>query len=78
MKSGSGLVPQLAYKVPEAAEALALSVATVWKLVKSGELRSYKVGSSRFIPVAALTEFVEARLAEQPIPGCCGNHPDFT
>lgn len=68
-------VPRVAYKVPEAAEALALSQALVWRLVKSGQLRSYKVGSSRFVPVTALSEFVEARLAEQPASDCCGLHP---
>lgn len=71
-------VPRVAYKVPEAAQALALSEALVWRLVKSGQLRSYKVGSSRFVPVTAVTEFVEARIAEQPTPDCCGPHPGFT
>lgn len=55
--------PRVAYKVPEAAKALAMCEATVWKLVKSGEIRSYKVGAARFIPATALDEFIEARLA---------------
>lgn len=57
--------PRVAYKVPEAAEALALSEAMVWKLVKSKELRSYKVGTARFVPASALDEFVESRLAAE-------------
>lgn len=57
--------PRVAYKVPEAAAALALSEAMTWKLVKSRELRSYKVGTARFVPAAALDEFVESRLAAE-------------
>ncbi|WP_017602185.1 helix-turn-helix domain-containing protein [Nocardiopsis lucentensis] len=59
-----GEIPRVAYKVPEAARSLALSEAFVWKLIASGELRSYKVGTARFVPASALTEFVEARLAD--------------
>ncbi|WP_116248191.1 helix-turn-helix domain-containing protein [Nocardiopsis sp. FIRDI 009] len=62
--TGSGEIPRVAYKVPEAAHSLALSEAFVWKLIASGELRSYKVGAARFVPASALTEFVEARLAD--------------
>ncbi|MFF8768523.1 helix-turn-helix domain-containing protein [Nocardiopsis dassonvillei] len=57
-------IPRVAYKVPEAALALALSEATTWKLVRSGELRSYTVGTARFVPATALQEFVDARLAD--------------
>lgn len=57
-------IPRVAYKVPEAAQALAMCEATVWKLVKSGALRSYKVGAARFVPASALDEFVEARMAD--------------
>ncbi|MEY2590541.1 MAG: Helix-turn-helix domain [Acidimicrobiaceae bacterium] len=47
----------------EAAAALRMSRATVYVLMRTGELRSVVVGArSRRIPVAALTEFVE-RLA---------------
>lgn len=57
--------PRVAYKVPEAAAALALSEATVWKLVTSGELRTYTVGRARFVPASALAAFVEDRLAAE-------------
>ncbi|MFE9642389.1 helix-turn-helix domain-containing protein [Nocardiopsis alba] len=56
---------RVAYKVPEAALALSLSEATVWKLVGSGAIRSYTVGSARFVPVRALDEFIDARLAAE-------------
>ncbi|WP_435109423.1 helix-turn-helix domain-containing protein [Nocardiopsis synnemataformans] len=56
--------PRVAYTVPEAAASLALCEATTWKLVRSGELRSFKVGAARRVPATALEEFVQARLAD--------------
>jgi excisionase family DNA binding protein len=56
--------PRVAYTVPEAARSLAICEAIAWKLVKSGELRSFKIGNSRRIPASALDEFVEARLVD--------------
>lgn len=44
--------------VPEAITALRLSRATIYNLIRSGELGSVKVGRSRRIPAQALTAFV--------------------
>lgn len=52
-------VPRRLLRVPEAAEALAVSEALAWSLIKSGGLRSIKVGTARRVPVTALDEFVE-------------------
>lgn len=49
--------------VPEAMSALRLSRATVYDLIRSGELGSVKVGRSRRIPAQAVQTFV-ARLVE--------------
>jgi excisionase family DNA binding protein len=48
------------HDVPEACERLNLSRATVYKLLKSGRLRSVKCGDRRLIPAAALMEFIES------------------
>jgi excisionase family DNA binding protein len=52
------IVPEL-YRVEEAAEALRLSRRTVYELIRSGRLRTVKVGSRRLVPVAAVREYVE-------------------
>lgn len=44
----------------EAAESLRVSRTVVYALIKNGELRSVKIGSSRRIPVAALDEYVDS------------------
>ena len=49
--------------VPEAMSALRLSRATIYDLIRSGELVSVKVGRSRRIPAQAVTTFV-AHLVE--------------
>lgn len=56
-------VPRRLLRVAEAAEALAVSEPMVWKLIKTGALRSIKVGNARRIPVDALDEFVEHQAA---------------
>jgi excisionase family DNA binding protein len=44
--------------VPEAMFALRLSRATIYDLIRSGDLGSVKVGRSRRIPAQAVTNFV--------------------
>jgi excisionase family DNA binding protein len=52
------------YRVEEAAEALRLSRSQIYELIRSGRLRTVKEGRRRLVPVAALAEYVECRLAE--------------
>lgn len=56
------IVPVM-YRVEEAAEAMRLSRDKVYELIRSGQLRSVKVGRNRRIPVDAVAECV-ARLCE--------------
>jgi excisionase family DNA binding protein len=51
-------VPPVLYRVEEAAEALRLSRTAIYKLVRSGRLRTVKAGSRRLVPVVALAEYV--------------------
>ena len=53
-------VPAVLYRVDEAAAALRMSRSLLYELIRSGQLRTVKVGSRRLVPVAALTEFVAA------------------
>lgn len=52
------VVPAVLYNVDEAAEALRLSRTRMYELIRSGQLRTVKVGARRLVPVTALTEYV--------------------
>ena len=52
------LIPRIAYSVAECAELLGCSRQYVYDQVNSGALRSIKVIGRRFIPAAALSEFL--------------------
>lgn len=60
MKTSRGPVIPVLYSVDEAADALRLSRSALYELIRSGRLRSVKAGRRRLVPVAALTEYVEA------------------
>jgi excisionase family DNA binding protein len=51
-------VPAVVYRVDEAARAVRLSRSAIYELIRSGRLRSVKLGRRRLIPVGALTEYV--------------------
>jgi excisionase family DNA binding protein len=51
-------IPPVMYRVEEAATALRLSRSLLYELIRSGRLRTVKVGSRRLVPVEALAECV--------------------
>ncbi|PFG75309.1 helix-turn-helix domain-containing protein [Tepidiforma thermophila] len=51
--------PKLAYSIAEAAQALGIGRTLAIKLVRSGQLRSIKVGRRRLVPAAALEELLQ-------------------
>lgn len=51
-------------RIEEAARALGISRSLVYDLIRSGQLRSFKVGSRRLIPAAAIDEAI-ATLSEE-------------
>jgi excisionase family DNA binding protein len=53
--------PKLALRPAEAAEALGLSRAELYRHIQSGELVSFKVGKARLIAVDDLRAFIAAR-----------------
>lgn len=55
---------QIAYRVPHAAQVVDLSERQMWKLVRDGEIESFKIGTSRRIPRAALVAYIERMRAE--------------
>jgi excisionase family DNA binding protein len=62
--STSSAVEHVLYTPEEAAEALRLGRSKVYYVIRSGALRSVKIGGSRRIPVAALCLFIDS-LAEE-------------
>jgi excisionase family DNA binding protein len=52
--------PAVMLTVEETAESLRVSRTVVFNLIKSGTLRSVRIGGSRRIPAAALTEYAES------------------
>lgn len=58
-ENGPVMIPAVVYNVAEAAEALRISRTAVYELIRSGQLRTVKVGRRRLVPVGALAEFVE-------------------
>ena len=58
------LAERLTFRPNEAAEVTGMSRDLIFKLLAAGELRSFKVGSARFIPADALREFMDRKMAE--------------
>ena len=56
---------RLAYRVPEAAEAVGISRAKAYELINRGEIPSIRVGGCVRVPVDALRAWIDRRLAEQ-------------
>ena len=55
---------QIAYSVPHAAKVIDLGERTVWQLVQSGEIESFKIGTSRRIMRSALVDYLKVQIAK--------------
>lgn len=56
--SENAVIPPVLYRVDEAAEALRISRSVIYELIRSGQLRTVKVGRRRLVPVQALEDYV--------------------
>lgn len=54
----NAVIPPVLYRVDEAAEALRISRSVIYELIRSGQLRTVKVGRRRLVPVQALDDYV--------------------
>ena len=50
-----------AYDVPEVLRRLSVTRPTIYRFLRSGELRSFRLGSRRLISSEALADFIRAR-----------------
>lgn len=50
--------PRVLYRIDAAAELLSVSKSRVYELVRSGQLRTVKVGKSHRVPARSLDEYV--------------------
>ncbi|MCL2090337.1 MAG: helix-turn-helix domain-containing protein [Micrococcales bacterium] len=55
-------VTPVAYNVNEAAQSLRISRDKIYELIRSGRLRTVKVGRRRLVPVAALDEWMRSEV----------------
>ena len=60
--NGTAKLAPVLVSVEDAATALGVRRTTAWELVRSGALRSTRIGARRLVPVAAIHEYAE-RLA---------------
>ena len=56
---------RIAYRVSEVAEALSVSERLVWRMIESGEIRSFKAGRCRRIPLSEVRRLT-GEDAQQP------------
>ncbi|MBM7090234.1 helix-turn-helix domain-containing protein [Streptomyces sp. S12] len=63
---------RILYPTDEVAQQLGVGMTTAKALIKSGELRSVKIGRSRRVPADALHEYVQRLDAEQNGDGAAG------
>jgi excisionase family DNA binding protein len=62
---GEVMSQTLLLTVEEGAKQARISRATMFALIRDGEIRSVKIGRSRRIPATALQEYVDRLLSEQ-------------
>lgn len=65
MSARSEAQPQRLLKVEQAAARAAVGRTRMFALIKSGEIKSVKIGRSRRIPIEALDAYVEQLMDEQ-------------
>ena len=62
--------------VAEAGRRLGVSISTVWRMIRRGELPSIRKGGRRLVPRDSLATATKARQAEE-VPPLDKNHPIF-
>ena len=53
---------RITVRIPEAVRMTGLSRSRIYELIRSGDIRSVKIGASRLIPVDSLHDFIRDRL----------------
>jgi len=66
-QSPQGNTRPLLITVEEASSALRLGRTNVYGLIRSGRLRSVKIGHRRLVPLVALTEFIKSEMERSEV-----------
>ena len=61
------LADRVCYRPEEAAAVLGVSRDVIFKLLAGGEIRSFRSGRVRLIPVEEIRDYVARKLAEEPM-----------
>jgi excisionase family DNA binding protein len=64
LTTGATQPPRL-LRVEEAAQLLGIGRSLAYQLIRTGRLRSIKIGSRRLVPIAAIDEAISALLEEE-------------
>ena len=59
------MVERIAYRPDEALEMLPVGRTALYELLRSGDIPSFKIGKSRFIPRQGIVDYVERATKEQ-------------
>ena len=62
MSNIRSLAAPLAHRIPEACSRLGIGRSSLYALIKSGEIRTIKIGSRTLIPEAELLKVIDSRL----------------
>jgi hypothetical protein len=55
----------LAFRAEDAFKKIGIGRTTGWAEIRSGRLRSFRVGKRRLVPATAISEFIADRLADE-------------
>ncbi|PXY23726.1 excisionase [Prauserella coralliicola] len=55
------------YRIPEAMRLLSMSRTVIYEQIRSGRLRTVKLGRARLVPAEAISEFVNLLISETEV-----------
>lgn len=64
MSNNTAGIPPLAHQVPAACGRLGIGRTALYELLKTGQLRAFKVGTRTLIPESELERFMAVRLSQ--------------
>lgn len=66
MSTSPDLSAPLAHRIPDACRRLGISRTSIYELIKTGEIRPFRIGTRTLIPEAELQKVITARMEATP------------